>query len=125
MTAGFNATAANAQLNVFRGTSYTGVTAYCKLHVGSAGAVGTTNPSANTTRNVVTWNAASGGSMTLSSIGTYTMTTTETITTLSFWDASSGGNFLWSEALSVPIPVVSGSVIQFTALTLSLTPIAA
>ena len=79
MAIGWNASAANSQLNVYRGTTYTGVTAYMKLHTGDPGAAGTANASGLTTRNAVTWNAASSESMTLSSIATYTMNTTETI----------------------------------------------
>lgn len=125
MAIGWNASAANSQLNVYRGTTYTGVTAYMKLHTGDPGAAGTANASGLTTRNAVTWNAASGGSMTLSSIGTYTMNTTETITNVSFWDNPTAGNFLWSGTLAVSAPVVSGTILNFTAITVSLTPIAA
>jgi hypothetical protein len=78
-----------------------------------------------TTRNAVTFAAASAGSMALSSIGTYAMTGTETITHVSFWDASTVGNFLRSEALTASVPVINGSTLTFTAITFAVTPIAA
>lgn len=125
MTVGLAAATANGFLNVFRGTTYTGVTVYMKLHTADPGAAGATAASAVTTRNQVTWNAASAGSMTLSSISGYSMTTGETISHVSFWDASSAGNFLQSAALTTPQAVINGSTLNFTTVTLSFTPIAA
>jgi hypothetical protein len=125
MVLGLAAATANSYLNVFRGTTYTGVTVYCKLHTADPGAAGATAASTMTTRNAVTWNAASGGSMTLSSLGSYTMTGTETISHISLWDASTAGTFLESAQLTSGVPVVNGSVLSFSTLTLSFTPIAA
>ena len=53
MTVGLAAATANAYLNVFRGTTYTGVTGFMKLHIGDPGSAGTSNASAGTTRNQV------------------------------------------------------------------------
>ena len=125
MTLGLAAATANGFLNVFRATNYTGVTAYCKLHTGDPGSAGTANASNLATRNAVTFNAASTGSMTLSSLGSYTMDASETISHISLWDASSAGTFLQSAALTAGVPVVNGSVLSFSTLTLSFTPIAA
>jgi hypothetical protein len=63
--------------------------------------------------------------MALSSISGYSMTATETITHVSFWDASSAGNFLESAALTSSQAVINGSTLNFTTITLSFTPIAA
>lgn len=125
MAVGLAAGTANSYLNVFRATTYTGVTAYLKLHTGDPGSAGTANASGVTTRNAVTWNAASGGSMTLSSLASYSMTGSETISHISLWDASTAGTFLESAALTASVPVVNGSVLSFSTLTLSFTPIAA
>ncbi len=126
MTAGLAPAHANSILNVLRNVSYTGIaTPFIKLHIGDPGAAGTTNPSAVTTRNAVTWNAASGGSMTLLSLGTWAMTTSETLSHLSIWDASTAGNFIDAFALTGTVAVVNGSTFSVTALTLGYTPIAA
>lgn len=125
MTVGLAAATANSYLNVFRNTSYTGVNVFMKLHTADPGAAGATAASAVTTRNAVTWNAASAGSMTLSSVSGYSMTTGETISHVSFWDASSAGTFLQSAALTSPQAVINGSTLNFTTVTLSFTPIAA
>lgn len=125
MTAGLAAADANSKLSIWRNTSYTGVNVYCKLHTGDPGAAGTANASAVTTRNAVTWNAPSAGSMTLSALAAYSMTTTETITHISLWDASTAGNFLASAALSASKPVTNGDTLTITTLTVAYTPIAA
>lgn len=125
MTAGRAAADANAVLNVWRGTTYTGITPFLKLHTGDPGAAGTSNASAVTTRNAITWNAASAGSMTLSSISGFSMTTTETLTHVSVWDAASSGNFIASAALTSSKPVTSGDTFTMTTLTVALSPVAA
>jgi hypothetical protein len=126
MTVGIASGHANEWLSVFRGTTYTGITAYVKLHTADPGAAGATAASANTNRVAVTWAAASGGSMSMASMAsTWTMTTTETITHISIWDAATAGSFEWSIALSAAIPVINGSTLSLTTLTLALSPIAA
>lgn len=126
MTAGYAAARANSFLSVLRNTAYTAVPQpYVKLHVGDPGASAANNPSAVTTRNAITWGAPAGGSMALSSLAAYTMTTSETITHVSLWDASTAGNFLESWPLTSSVAVVNGSTLTFSSFTLSLTPIAA
>lgn len=126
MTTGVTSTVANNWLNVLRGTTYTGIASvFVKLHTGDPGAAGTSNASALTTRNALTWAAASGGSMALSSLAAYTMTATETISHVSVWDASTAGNFLCSGALSVARNVNSGDTLTINTLTASISPIAA
>lgn len=125
MTVGLGATHANSLLNILRGTTYTGVTAYVQLHTGDPGASGTANVSAVTTRNAVTFAAPSAGSMALSSVSGFSMTTTETISHISLWDASTSGNFIRSAALGTSRSVVNGDTLTMTTLTLAYTPIAA
>ena len=125
MTVGLAAATANGFLDNFRNTAVSARTVYCKLHTGDPGSAATANAGAVTTRNAVTWNAASSGSMTLSALSSYSMTTSETITHISLWDASSAGNFLQSAALTASVPVINGSTLSFSSLTLSFTPLAA
>jgi hypothetical protein len=48
------------------------------------------------------------------------VSTTETYTHWSLWDASSSGNCLWTGALSSSAAVTAGDTFQITSLTLSL-----
>lgn len=125
MTVGLSAALANSILNYFRATNLTAISPFMKLHTGDPGAAGTANPSAVTTRNAVTFAAPSGGVMALSSVGSYSMTATESITHVSFWDAATAGTFVRSEAMTAPVGVVNGSTLNYTTLTFTLTPIAA
>jgi len=126
VTTGKAAATANSYLNVYRNTSYTAIaTVFVKLHVGDPGAAGANNPSAVTTRNQITWNAPAGGSMTLNTLASFSMTTSETISHVSIWDASTAGTFLESMPLTASVPVINGSTLTFSAFTLAFTPIAA
>jgi hypothetical protein len=126
MTVGIASAAADALLNLYRGTSITAPAGvYIKLHTGDPGAAGTANASAVTTRNQVTFAAPSGNAIALSALATYAMTATETITHVSFWDASTSGNFLRSATLTAGVAVVNGSTLQIVTLTVNFTPIAA
>lgn len=126
MTRGAAAATANAWLNVLRGTTYTGLAGlFVKLHTGDPGSAGTANASAVTTRNALSLNAASGGSATLSSLGSYSMTSTETISDVSLWDNATAGSFVVSGQLSASKAVNNGDTLSFTTFTLSITPIAA
>jgi len=126
MTVGIASSAADAILNLYRATNITAPSQiFIKLHTGDPGAAGASNASAVTTRNQATWSAPSGNAIALSALATWAMTASETISHLSFWDASSGGNFLRSAALSAGVAVVNGSTLQVTQLTVAVTPIAA
>jgi hypothetical protein len=126
MTVGLAPATANAYLNVFRNTTYTAIAnVFVKLHIGDPGAAGTANASAVTTRNAIVWAAASGGSMALSTLSAFSMTTSETISHVSLWDASTAGTFLQSAALTASVPVINGSTLTFSAFTVAFTPIAA
>lgn len=126
MTVGIATAQADAILNLYRATNITApATIYVKLHTADPGAAGATAASAVTTRNAVTFNAPSSNAITLNTLSTYAMTSTETITHISLWDASTAGNFLRSVALTAGVSVVNGSTLQITTLTVSVTPIAA
>ena len=113
--------AENKLLDAIRGTSFGAGGSYVKLHTGDPGEDGTANAAANTTRQSITFAAASGGSMSTSSGSTWTnVPSSETYTHWSLWDATTGGNCLWTGALSSSASVVAGDTFQITSLTLTL-----
>lgn len=96
-------------------------TVYVKLHLADSGEDGTTSPAANTTRQAASWAAAASGSISTSAAITWTnVSTTETYSHWSLWDAATAGNCLWTGALSSTASVVAGDTFQITSLTLSL-----
>ena len=110
-----------ALLNTLRATSFSVAATYIKLHLGDPGEDGTANPAVNTSRQQVTFSAASGGSMASTATVTWTsVSTTETYSHWSIWDNSTAGNCLWTGALSSSAAVTAGDTFQITSLTLSL-----
>lgn len=127
MTVGLSTTnAANAMLNGFRNTAFQIAATWVQLHTGDPGGAGTANVSAVTTRSQATFAAASAGAIALTGTNpNWNMTSTETISHISVWSASSSGNFLWSAALSVSKSVQSGDTLTLTTCGLSLGALAA
>lgn len=124
MTVGFAAAAVNGWLD---GTFAT-ATCWAKLHTADPGAAGTTAAAVgDATRKQATMAAASGGSKAASaSVGPWTNGgTSETLTHISLWSASSAGTFNGSAALSASKAWASGDTFTLTALTIAITPIAA
>lgn len=96
-------------------------TVYVKLHTGDPGETATSNAATETTRKAASWSAASSGSIATSATIEWTnVSTTETYTHWSLWDASTSGNALWTGALSASAAVTAGDTFQITSLTLSL-----
>lgn len=122
MAAGISSYLANALLNHLRGgAAYTPPSAiYARMHTGNPGAAGTSNASAQTTRIATTFGAAASGQIAQSNAPEFTLTATETISHVSFWDAATGGNFLWSAAASVAKGGASGDIIRVATNSLSL-----
>lgn len=128
MTVGVSTTnLANAWLNVIGNkTTFTAPAAtYIELHTADPGASGTTSVAGSSTRVAATFGAASGGAIALSNSPAFTGTTTETITHIAVWSASTGGTFLWSAALTTSKPINSGDTLTFTTVGVSVTPLAA
>lgn len=128
MTVGITATQAASLLNVYRNTASPAIaTPFIQLHTADPGAAGTTSVSVgSTTRNAITWNAPAAGSMTLATLGAWTNGgTSETITHVSLWSASTVGTFYQSFALSSSQAWVSTNTLTITTFTVSFTPIAA
>lgn len=114
---------------VLRASPWTAPAAvYVKLHVGDPGSAGSANAAAgSTTRVVITHNAASGGTSTISGTAPSWTNggTSETITHVSYFDASTAGNFLGSAALSSSKAWASGDTFSLTTDSWSISPIAA
>lgn len=110
-----------AMLNAIRNTSFAVAATYIKIHLGDPGEDGTGNAAANTSRQSVSFSAASSGSMASSATVTWTnVSNTETYSHWSLWDDASAGNCLWSGALASTAAVTAGDTFQITSLTLSL-----
>jgi len=113
--------AENKLLDTLRAQSFSVSNVYVKLHTGDPGEDGTSNAATETTREEVTFNAASSGSMAASATVEWTnVSTTETYSHFSLWDNSTAGNCLWTGALSSSAAVTAGDTFQITSLTLSL-----
>lgn len=110
-----------AFLNTLRNSSFAVAQPYVKLHTGDPGEDGTNNAATESTRKSVSFSAASSGSMASSATVTWTnVSTTETYSHWSLWDASSSGNCLWTGAFSSSASVTAGDTFQITSLTLTL-----
>lgn len=94
---------------------------YLKLHTGDPGEDCTSNAATEATRKITSWAAAASGSIATNATVEWTnVSTTETYTHWSMWDASTAGNPLWNGALSASAAVTAGDTFQITSLTLSL-----
>lgn len=124
MTVGFTAAVINGWLD---GTFAT-ASCYVKLHTGDPGSAGTTAAAAgDTTRKQATMAVASAGSKAMSSMsGSWTNGgTSETISHISLWTASTAGTFNASAALSASKAWASGDTLSLSTLTISVSPVAA
>ena len=82
---------------------------YVKLHTGDPGENGTANAAGETTRKAASFGASAAGTATSDADLTWTnVSTAETISHVSLWDASSGGNCLGSGALAAAKTVAVG-----------------
>lgn len=125
-----SANAATPFLNaLFRATNWTAPAAvYVKLHTGDPGAAGANAAAAgSTTRVVITHAAPSAGSIAISGTAPSWTNggTSETLSHVSYWDASTAGNFLHSAALSATKAWASGDTFTLSTDTQSVAPIAA
>lgn len=129
MTAGLAPSLVSGWLNTLRtaGSAYSAVAGtFIQLHTADPGAAGTSAVSVgSTTRNSATFAASSSGSA-LALSGTPTAWTnggtSETLTHISVWTASSAGTFLFSVALTVSKAWASADTYTQLSLGVSLTP---
>ena len=130
MATGLAAATANSWLDALcRSVAYSDPAAfYVKLHIGDPGSAGASNAAGETTRKQATFSAASGGAITTSADLTWTnVSTSETYSHVSFWDAAAAGTFLGSDALDTSRAVVAGDNFTIAAgdIDISITAIAA
>lgn len=79
----------------------TATTYYIQLHTGHPGAAGTTSIAVNSTRQAVTFAAASAGSKASNLDAAWlSVSTTETYAYFTIWTAVSAGTFKWSGSIS-------------------------
>ena len=110
-----------AFLDTLRNVSFSVASPYLKLHLGDPGEAGTSNAAVEATRKAISFSAASAGAMVSSATVEWTnVSTTETYSHWSLWDASTAGNCLWTGALASSAAVTAGDTFQITSLTLSL-----
>lgn len=122
MTTGFAASLVNGWLD----TDF--ATVWHKLHTGDPGAAGTSNAAAgDTSRKQSTMASASGGSK--AQTGTAPVWTnsgtSETLSHLSQWTASTAGTFKSSQALTASQAWADTNTFTLTSWSVSITPIAA
>jgi hypothetical protein len=113
----FSDLVANAWLDaVGNATSYSEAEFWVKLHLGDPGSAGTSNAAAETTRKQASFSAAASRAMTTDAALEWTnVSNTETYTWVSFWDASTGGNFLGRDDLSSSAAVTAGDTFRIPA----------
>lgn len=107
----------NKALDAWSGrANYTANTAvWAKLHLADPGSAGTTSPAASTTRKQATFAAASAAAVASSVALIWSggdITTTETVTHLSFWTASTGGTYLGSAPLNASAALTAGETLN-------------
>ena len=120
--------AAAGTVNGWLDGSFATANCWVKLHTGDPGAAGATAAAAgDTSRKQATMAAASGGSKAMTgTAGPWTnVTTTETLTDISLWSASTAGTFNASAALTANQPWVDTNTFTLTTLSIAITPIAA
>ena len=111
----FSDLVANSWLDaVARNTSYAEAAVWLKLHLGDPGSAGTSNAAAETTRQQATFGsaAASRAISNTAAVEWTNVSTTETYTWISLWDASTAGNFLGRDDLSSSAAVTAGDTFR-------------
>lgn len=121
---------ANPVLAIFRGggngvTFTAPATMFVQLHTADPGASGTTAVATTSTRQAATFAAPASGAMALSNTPTFTAAGNETITHISLWSASTVGTFYWSATLSASKTISTGDTLTFSAIGISIAPLAA
>jgi hypothetical protein len=111
----FSDLVANSVLDaVARNVSYAEAAVWVKLHLGDPGSAGTANAAVETTRQQATFGSAAASRAITTTAATewLNVSTTETYTHVSLWDASSGGNFLGRDDLSSSAAVTAGDTFR-------------
>lgn len=107
MATSWGPTAGNAALDAVLATY-----PWVKLHIGSPGAAGTSNPAVETTRKQATWTAAASGAASNSNLLQWTaVAASEDYTHFTAWTASTAGTFGFS-GLVTTNAVTAGDTFQ-------------
>lgn len=124
MATSWSSTTAASVLDALgNGGSFTISQVWIKLHVGSPGSAGTSNPATETTRKQASFANASGGSMATDAALSWTSVAgSEDYTHFSAWTASTAGTFLFSGTITASAVTAGGNFdISSGGLTVSLT----
>lgn len=123
-TYSFSATLTNALENVLNGTTIatnaytTSGNVFVQVHTGAPGTAGTSNVSVGTTtRASATFGTASGGVISITGTPSFTNGgTSETLTAVSIWTASTSGTYLGCALLTSSQAWASGNVYTLSSL---------
>jgi len=125
MANGISATLANSWLDALcNATAYSETNTYAQLHTADPGSAGTSNVSSVTTRQTLSFGAASGGSIATDATASWTSwagTNGEAVTDISVWDAPTSGTFLYSADLAAAKTLNTGDTLNLTSITLTFT----
>jgi len=125
MANGVSTTLANSWLDALcNATAYSETNTYAQLHTADPGAAGTTAVSSTTTRQTLSFAAASGGAIATDATASWTSwagTNGEVVSDISVWDASSSGNFLYSANLAANKTLNTGDTFNLTSITITFT----
>lgn len=102
MAVGMSTSTANSILDAIgNATSYSVATPYVQLHIGDPGAAGTANVATETTRKLVSFAAASAGSIANDAVVTWTnIAGSQDATHWTLWTASAAGTFVGSGTIT-------------------------
>lgn len=102
MAVGMSTATANSILNAIgNATAYSLTNVYVQLHTADPGASGTTAVATETTRKLVSFGTASGGTMSNDTAITWTtIAGSQDATHFTLWDASTAGNFVGSGTIT-------------------------
>ncbi len=120
----FSDLVANSFLDaVAKASAYSEAAVWVKLHTGDPGTDGTGNAAGNTTRQQGTFGTSATGRAISNTVAIEwtSVSTTETYSYISIWDASTGGNFLGRDDLSSPAGMNAGDTFRIPVGDLDLT----
>jgi hypothetical protein len=98
---------------VFNAVAFSVATPYVKLHTADPGEDGLLGAAGETTRKALSTGAAAAGQAVSDALLQWTnVSTTETYSHVSVWDAAAAGNCIWSGPLTVPKAVTAGDTFE-------------
>jgi len=93
---------------------------WLKLHLGAPGETGASNAAVETTRMEATYDPAVSGVASLTATVSWTgVSTTETVTHVSAWDAETVGNHLFNGTLASSVALTAGDDLDLTGHTIT------